>query len=46
MFLHAAAVSFNWPDTKQPFAITVELPDDLANLLLKLPAAASASVQA
>ncbi|MEX2150771.1 MAG: RluA family pseudouridine synthase [Steroidobacteraceae bacterium] len=46
MFLHAAAVSFNWPDTRQPFAIAVELPDDLGNLLLRLPVAAAASAQA
>ncbi len=46
MFLHAAAVSFNWPDTQQPFAIAVELPDDLGNLLLRLPVAAAASAQA
>ena len=46
MFLHAAAVAFSWPDTKLPVEIAVELPDDLASLLLRLPAAASASVQA
>jgi 23S rRNA pseudouridine955/2504/2580 synthase len=46
MFLHAAAVSFNWPDTKQPFAIAVELPDDLGILLSSLPVAAAASTQA
>lgn len=46
MFLHAAAVSFDWPDTKRPFAITVELPDDLASLLSQLPAAAAASASA
>ena len=45
MFLHAAAVSFEWPDTQQPFEITVGLPDDLANLLSRLPAAASVSIQ-
>jgi 23S rRNA pseudouridine955/2504/2580 synthase len=45
MFLHAAAVSFTWPDTKQPFEITVELPNDLADLLARLRAATSASVQ-
>ncbi|HUG03905.1 MAG TPA: RluA family pseudouridine synthase [Steroidobacteraceae bacterium] len=46
MFLHAAAVAFKWPDSKQLFEISVELPDDLAGLLLKLPDAASATVQA
>jgi 23S rRNA pseudouridine955/2504/2580 synthase len=42
MFLHAAAVSFEWPDTGQAFRITAELPADLAALLQRLPDAASA----
>jgi len=37
MFLHAASVSFAWPDTKSPFKVSAELPADLAALLAKLP---------
>ncbi|MGE0030276.1 MAG: RluA family pseudouridine synthase [Steroidobacteraceae bacterium] len=37
MFLHAASVSFAWPDTKSPFKVSAELPADLATLLAKLP---------
>jgi 23S rRNA pseudouridine955/2504/2580 synthase len=36
MFLHAAAVSFEWPDTRQTFEIEVKLPADLAELLRRL----------
>ncbi len=36
MFLHAAAVSFEWPDTHDSFDIAVELPSDLENLLRRL----------
>jgi 23S rRNA pseudouridine955/2504/2580 synthase len=45
MFLHAAAVSFNWPDTKQPLAFAVELTADLGILLSRLPVAGAASTQ-
>jgi len=37
MFLHAAALSFVWPDTGVPFRITVQLPPDLAALIERLP---------
>lgn len=36
MFLHAASVSFVWPDDEQVFGVSVPLPEDLARLLNKL----------
>jgi 23S rRNA pseudouridine955/2504/2580 synthase len=37
MFLHATAVTFRWPDSREKMAISVELPADLAALLQRLP---------
>ena len=36
MFLHAAELSFRWPDTGQPFRIAAVLPPDLASVLDRL----------
>jgi len=36
MFLHAAELSFRWPDTGLSFRIAAPLPPDLANLLSRL----------
>jgi hypothetical protein len=37
MFLHATAVTFRWPDSREKMAISVELPADLSALLQRLP---------
>ncbi len=39
MFLHAAAVAFEWPDSGEPFAVSAPLPDELRGFLQALPAA-------
>lgn len=36
MFLHAAAVSFEWPDGGGPFAVSAPLPDELRGVLQAL----------
>ena len=36
MFLHAAEISFRWPDSGHPFRIAAPLPADLADLLKRL----------
>src|SRR5690606_28126230 len=38
MFLHAAAVSFDWPSTGTPFAVSAPLPDELKAVLQALGA--------
>jgi 23S rRNA pseudouridine955/2504/2580 synthase len=38
MFLHAASVSFRWPDDGTPFRAEAPLPVDLETVLAKLPA--------
>ncbi len=38
MFLHAATVSFAWPESGKKFRIEAPLPADLATLLAELPA--------
>ena len=42
MFLHAAELSFAWPDTGQAFRISAPLPPDLADVLRRLEAGDSA----
>lgn len=37
MFLHATALAFRWPGRRERVAISVELPDDLALPLARLP---------
>lgn len=37
MFLHAASIAFEWPDTHAAFRIACELPADLAQVLARLP---------
>jgi len=37
MFLHATAIAFRWPGSKQCVALTVRLPEDLAKILAGLP---------
>lgn len=41
MFLHAHAVSFDWPDSGEPFAVSAPLPDDLKAVLQALGERAS-----
>jgi hypothetical protein len=36
MFLHAASVSFVWPESGDAFRIEAPLPDDLASLFQRL----------
>lgn len=36
MFLHAAAVAFEWPDSGTPFAVSAPLPDELRDVLQAL----------
>jgi 23S rRNA pseudouridine955/2504/2580 synthase len=36
MFLHAATLSFVWPDTGEPFGLSTPLPRELAVLLASL----------
>jgi len=36
MFLHAAAVSFDWPGTGTPFAVSAPLPEELKTVLQAL----------
>ena len=36
MFLHAATLSFTWPDNGAPFGISLPLPEELRRLLGKL----------
>jgi 23S rRNA pseudouridine955/2504/2580 synthase len=36
MFLHAHAVAFTWPETGEPFSVSVPLPDDLKAVLSAL----------
>jgi 23S rRNA pseudouridine955/2504/2580 synthase len=36
IFLHAAAVAFEWPDTGAPFAVSAPLPDELKDVLQAL----------
>jgi 23S rRNA pseudouridine955/2504/2580 synthase len=36
MFLHAHSVSFEWPDTGEEFAVSVPLPEELAEVLTAL----------
>lgn len=38
MFLHAASLSFEWPDSDRVFGVCVPLPEDLQRLLRKLRA--------
>ena len=42
MFLHAHAVAFEWPDTGEPLAVSVPLPEELAAVLQALSGAARA----
>lgn len=41
MFLHAHALSFDWPDKPESFALSVPLPDELSQVLLNLGDAGS-----
>ena len=36
MFLHAHSLSFEWPDTGEPFSVSAPLPDDLKAVLTAL----------
>jgi hypothetical protein len=36
MFLHAHSVSFEWPETAEPFSASAPLPDDLKAVLTEL----------
>src|SRR5690606_40282889 len=36
MFLHAAAVAFDWPDSGEPFAVSAPLPAELKDVLQAL----------
>ena len=36
MFLHAHALAFDWPDSGEPFAVSVPLPDELSDVLQAL----------
>jgi 23S rRNA pseudouridine955/2504/2580 synthase len=38
MFLHAHSLSFDWPDTGEPFSASAPLPDDLRRVLSALEA--------
>ncbi len=38
MFLHAASISFVWPDRGTPFSVNAPLPSDLAAVIDQLPA--------
>ena len=38
MFLHAAAVSFDWPDSGEPFSVSAPLPAELKDVLDRLRA--------
>lgn len=38
MFLHAHSLSFDWPDTGEPFSASAPLPDDLKDVLTALEA--------
>ncbi len=38
MFLHAASISFVWPDRGTPFSVNAPLPSDLASVIDQLPA--------
>ena len=38
MFLHAHSLSFEWPDTGEPFSASAPLPDDLRSVLTALEA--------
>jgi len=40
MFLHATAVAFRWPESRERVALSIGLPDDLAGLLARLPQSA------
>lgn len=37
MFLHASALAFRWPASREQVAISVDLPEDLATVLARLP---------
>jgi 23S rRNA pseudouridine955/2504/2580 synthase len=43
MFLHAHSVAFDWPDTGQPFAVSVPLPPELRAVLDNLTPRAATS---
>jgi 23S rRNA pseudouridine955/2504/2580 synthase len=36
MFLHAHSVSFDWPETGEPFSVSAPLPDDLKAVVTAL----------
>ena len=36
MFLHAHSLSFDWPETGEPFSVSAPLPDDLKAVLTAL----------
>jgi len=36
MFLHSHSLSFEWPDTGEPFSASAPLPDDLRAVLTAL----------
>lgn len=36
MFLHAASLSFRWPDSERRFGVSVPLPDELQRLIKKI----------
>jgi hypothetical protein len=36
MFLHAHSLSFDWPDSGEPFSTSAPLPDDLKTVLTAL----------
>ena len=36
MFLHAHSLSFDWPDSGEPFSASAPLPEDLRAVLTKL----------
>jgi 23S rRNA pseudouridine955/2504/2580 synthase len=40
MFLHAASLSFTWPDKGTPFSVNAPLPPDLAEVINALESAA------
>jgi 23S rRNA pseudouridine955/2504/2580 synthase len=43
MFLHAHALSFEWPDTGETFDVSAPLPDELKRVLTALEAKAAAA---
>ena len=38
MFLHAHSLAFDWPETGEPFSVSVPLPDELKSVLTALEA--------